>query len=207
MNIREGGVVGNILSVIVGIAFILLMLLVVNSVAAPVRWCKGIDPKTGKMECRQLRDMMGEKQCPAGYVELTSCPENYGTVEVTPVPTEPPEPPEEPTPSPTPSPTPTTAPEASSCDPVHILRWANVTPEPVGVVLTVQAGNEGGELWTPNGKRVLLPRELVHVTASGGIAVGAGLADLRGTAVHEVGGREVLTTLPVELLWPCAERR
>lgn len=175
---------------------------VARSVAA--RYCA-----TTAGECRPLStwEMMGLTECPSGWHEVPSC-SNSGTVEVTPEPTLPPEPSPAPTPTVTPPPptaTPTTPP-APSCEPIRIVRWANVSPEPVGVTLTAQAGDRGGELWTPTGKRALLPRERVQITAAGGIAIGAGLVELRGSAVQVVGDREVPSTLPGELLWPCEAR-
>lgn len=103
-RVEEESVIGRIVGFVLGALIVLAAIFLVNAlIAAPVRWCEGINPKTGVKECRQLRDMMGEKQCPAGYVEVPACTIPSGTVEVTPVPTEPPDVSEVPTPGPTPT--------------------------------------------------------------------------------------------------------
>ncbi len=113
-------VVAKIVGLVLGVLFVLAVLALVNGLADQPRWCEGINPKTGVKECRMLRELMGETQCPAEYVEVPSCTIPSGTVDVAPVPTEPPEdpgdPPEIPTPTVTPPPTQTPA----SSDPVSI---------------------------------------------------------------------------------------
>lgn len=192
----------------------------------PPAACSRVNPTTGEQECRPLSDwaMMALTECPAGWSPVGGCPV-YGTVEFPPLQTPAVEPtlPQEPsgtptavwtpaptpqstpqaTPRPTAAPTPTPA-QTSPCVPVRVVRWANVSPTPVGIVLQVIAGQDGGEVWTPADERWHLEaREVGQRTAAGGIAIGAGLVELGGTAVQVVDGREVRTSLPVTLVWPC----
>jgi hypothetical protein len=179
--------------------------------------CYGVNPATGQAECTSK--LM--RECPQPWMRtVETCPIEYGTGgDPTPEPTAEPEPTESPEPTigpdPTPAPTltptprpPTATPALAQepCEPVRIVRWANVSPPPVGIVLQAIAGQNGGEVWTPADERWHLePRETGERTAAGGVAVGAGLVDLQGSAVQVVGDREVRTSLPVTLVWPCRE--
>jgi hypothetical protein len=206
--------------------------------AVPPAACARVSPTTGEQECWPLShwEMMALTECPAGWVPVGGCPVLGTGGDPTPEPTAPPEPtlPQEPsetptavgTPGPTPqntpqaTPRPTTAPtsvpptpsstpaQPSPCVPVRVVRWANVSPAPVGIVLQAIAGQDGGEVWTPADERWHLEaREVGERTAAGGFAIGAGLVELRGTAVQVVDGREVRTSLPVTLVWPCEQPR